>query len=226
MTSKVSMKGLFEIASHEGLVINPYLDSVNVLTFGIGHTASAGSPNPASIKTVDIDQRDERIKWAFEVFKKDIAKFETRVNKYVKVPVVQTEFDALVSFDLNTGAIDTAQLTKYLNKGDRIRAAGDDRSGFMGWKKPASIIGRREKEQTLFATGKYSAKVVPIYSTNSKRKPVKIGELTYDQFTKLMGSTGEDTPVTKPVVTPPSPVIEKPKNLVEAIVAIFKSIFK
>ena len=43
MATTVSTRGLVEIASHEGIVPMPYFDSVGVLTFGIGHTRSAGA---------------------------------------------------------------------------------------------------------------------------------------------------------------------------------------
>lgn len=181
---KVSNRGLFEIATHEGVVLNPYLDSVNVLTFGIGHTASAGSPDPKDIPIVGEDQFVERTVMAFKVFAEDIKKFEDRVNDAVKVPVSQAEFDALVSFDLNTGGIYKANLTKSLNAGNKAAAAGDANSGFMGWKIPSSIIPRRRKEQKLFATGIYSGKKAPLYSINRRQKPVKIGELDYDTFIK------------------------------------------
>ena len=41
----------------------------------------------------------------FGIFTADLATFEKRVNKAVKVPVAQHEFDALTSFDFNTGGI-------------------------------------------------------------------------------------------------------------------------
>ena len=46
---KVSDKGLIELVCHEGIVPYPYLDSVGVWTYGIGHTAAAGEPNPATM---------------------------------------------------------------------------------------------------------------------------------------------------------------------------------
>lgn len=179
---KVSNRGLFEIACHEGVVLNPYLDSVNVLTFGIGHTASAGDPNPSSLAVVGEDLYPERYTLAFKTFAKDIEKFEARVNDAVKVHVSQTEFDALVSFDLNTGGIYRAQLTKYLNAGNKQAAAGGNSSGFMGWTKPSAIIPRRKKEQKLFATGQYSGTEAPVYTVNSNRKPVAIGSISYEEF--------------------------------------------
>lgn len=40
-------RGLLALVRHEGIVPGPYLDVKQVWTFGIGHTASAGSPDPA-----------------------------------------------------------------------------------------------------------------------------------------------------------------------------------
>lgn len=230
---KVSDRGLFEIASHEGIVVNPYLDSVNVMTFGIGHTASAGQPDPAKMKVVGSEDYDSRIKLAFDVFAKDIQKFERRVNDAVKVPVNQTEFDALVSFDLNTGGIYKAMLTKHLNAGNRKAAAGSSNSGFMGWKRPASIISRRKKEQKLFATGQYSNITVPVYTVNSKRQPVRIKQLTYGEFVKMWyPAIDEPTPVPPSHRQPTPPVIErKPDeaqgvNFITSILEWFVSLFK
>jgi lysozyme len=145
---KVSNQGLIEIMSHEAIVLSPYKDSVGVWTIFVGHTAKAGDPNPARL-TKGVEQPMSE---AIKTFRKDIAKFEQRVNKAVKVDVSQSEFDALVSFDYNTGGIHRASLTKALNSGDRARAA----ELFMLWKKPKQIIKRRQKEMRLFRDGNYS----------------------------------------------------------------------
>ncbi len=70
----------------------------------------------------------------------------------LRVPVAAHEFDALVSFHFNTGAIARAELTERLNVGDRAGAA----ERFMNWKKPAAIIPRRQREQALFRDGRYA----------------------------------------------------------------------
>ena len=41
-------RGLLALVRHEGLVPGPYLDVKQVWTFGIGHTAAAGPPDPAT----------------------------------------------------------------------------------------------------------------------------------------------------------------------------------
>lgn len=71
----------------------------------------------------------------------------------MKVALKQHQFDALVSFHFNTGAIGRASFVKLLNAGDLVGAA----KGFMDWKKPAEIIGRRRAEQALFRDGVYGA---------------------------------------------------------------------
>ena len=160
---KVSKQGLLEIASHEAIVRSPYFDSVGVLTIGVGHTAMAGNPDPKTLKK----SKRYAYRWLLELFKHDIKKYEARVNKAVKVPLSQEQFDALVSFDYNTGGIYKAKLTKYLNLGQYKRAG----LAFMGWSKPASIIGRRTKEITLFLSGRYSnnGKILE-YQTNGAGK--------------------------------------------------------
>jgi len=154
---KVSDKGLAEIAGHEGIVPKRYLDSVGVWTIGIGHTVNAGDPNPSKVT------RELSIAEVMEIFRRDIAKFETRVNKAVKVPLLQHEFDALVSFDFNTGGIYRAKLTKSLNSGNKVEAA----KGFMGWVKPPEIRKRRTAEMNLFKSGRYGNGHASIFDTYS-----------------------------------------------------------
>lgn len=159
---KVSKQGVLEIASHEALVRSPYLDAVGVWTVGIGHTANAGQPDPKQMRK---DRRYSE-KWLLEIFRKDLEKFEKRVKKAVNIELEQHEFDALVSFDFNTGGIFKARLTKLLNAGKSKKLVG---AAFMGWSRPASIIPRRTKEMRLFLSGKYSNNgTILEYQTNGK----------------------------------------------------------
>lgn len=165
---KVSAKGVCEIAEHEGIVVAPYYDSVGVLTWGVGHTANAGGINPASMPLAMPKDVDYAIEKAISVFAEDLVKYADRVNKAVKVPVKQHQFDALVSFDFNTGGIFKANLTKKLNAGDVKGAA----SAFMGWLRPPEIRKRRTAEMNLFLTGNYDANGdrIPVWGTNGKGK--------------------------------------------------------
>lgn len=155
---ETSDKGVLEIAEHEGVVIGPYRDSVGVWTYGIGHTAAAGGINPEKMDRVDTrGWNDSRVKsevlFALRVFDEDLERYEARVRGAVRVPMMQHQFDALVSFDFNTGGIYRAKLTEALNRGDVDGAA----RGFMGWLRPKEILKRRTAEMKLFRTGNYDA---------------------------------------------------------------------
>jgi lysozyme len=196
---KVSKRGLVEIASHEGIVPMPYLDSVGVWTVGIGHAEVSGRPpNPRHMARGFAIPMTE----VFELFEDDIAAFARDVDRAVKVPVEQHEFDALVSFHYNTGGIFRASITKFLNRGDRKRAA----DAFMMWRRPPDIIGRRKKEQTLFRTGSYSSGGwASVYKANRQGRILwhthrrmnvmeMLGEEESEKITAILraGSVGED----------------------------------
>lgn len=170
---KTSLKGILEIAEHEGVVPAPYWDSVGVLTYGIGHTAAAGGLNPKDIPLTmpgNSYELNDAIQHAVEVFQKDLKSYEARVNKAIKVPLKQHQFDALVSFDFNTGGIHRANLTKQINAGDMSG------NGFMGWLRPVEIKKRRVAEQRLFRTGDYdhNGDLIPVWQTNSKGKLIGV----------------------------------------------------
>lgn len=142
---KASYNGLLFLAENEGAVLCPYVDSVGVWTIGIGHTASAGPPDPQDVQgNLSMDE-------VLSLFATDIVKYEDRCNKYITVSVAQHEFDAAVSFDYNTGAIDSAFWVDSLNAGDR-QAAGEQ---IMNWTSPPEVTSRRQREQNLFVHGDY-----------------------------------------------------------------------
>lgn len=163
---RVSDKGIVEIAEHEGIVPAAYKDSVGVWTFGVGHTSSAGGLDPREMNSAMPKGAalDDAIDRALMIFKDDLQKYEHRVNDAIKVPLAQHEFDALVSFDFNTGGIYRAKLTKAINSGDKSGG------GFMGWVRPPEIRKRRTAEMRLFQTGNYDANgnTVPIWKTDGK----------------------------------------------------------
>lgn len=150
---ETSAQGLWALAGHEGIVLSRYFDSKKVPTIGVGHTAAAGYPNPATY-TGELTLSE-----ALSLFKTDIKRYEREVNAAVKVPLKQHEFDALVSFHYNTGAIGKASFVKKLNAGDKAGAL----KGIMDWRKPAEIIPRRTAERDLFKTGKYPAPFAMLY---------------------------------------------------------------
>jgi lysozyme len=146
---KTSDKGMKFLAELEGVVLVPYKDSAGVWTICVGHTASAGPPNPQQCGQLTGEQ-------CRDIFATDLVKYEERVRKYVTAPMAQWEFDSFVSFDYNTGAIDEAVLVDEFNQGDKEACY----QAFMNWTTaggdPNALTSRREKEQKLFKYGDYS----------------------------------------------------------------------
>ena len=199
---KTSDKGIAFIVAHEGIVPGPYLDSVGVWTYGIGHTANAGAPNPATMPRgmpLDLDKELQKV---FALFRSDLAKFEARVNRRLGGKIVpQHQFDAAVSFDFNTGWIDRAKWVEAWIEG-RVGAAS--MSMVQNFRKPAEIIERREAEGRLLASGDYGSKTAAVWQLNGKGaviwKPVRT--LTPAQIVALM----RPSTWTEPTKTPAKPV--------------------
>jgi lysozyme len=122
-----------------------YLDPINVLTIGWGHTNHNGRQFDSSAVWTQTECDAE--------FLDDMAVFETAVNRLVTVPLNQDQFDALVSFTFNVGAgnLEKSTLLKKLNAGDFAGAAQE----FQRWNKAAGkvlpgLTRRRASEALLF----------------------------------------------------------------------------
>lgn len=137
---KTSAQGLIDIAYHEGICLQPYLDSVNVWTIGLGHTAMAGPPDPQSVKELTIKE-------AFDLLKADIVKYEAPVIQFGPKDLAQHEFDALVSFCFNVGPGNLRSLVNNRTKqqiGQNITAYS--RAGTNA----TAVLERRRMEQKTF----------------------------------------------------------------------------
>lgn len=216
---KTSDAGIFALALHEGIVPAPYLDSKGIFTYGIGHTLGAGYPDPAKMLRGMPTNLDAALRDVFDLFRRDLPKYEAAVNRAVKVKITQAQFDALVSFHYNTGAIGRASLVKRLNAGDVAGAA----AGFMAWSKPKEIIPRRKAEQALFASGTYPTGQATVWQVDKAGrviwKPVK--RLTKAQVLALLN--GEvaaphvtETAKSEHVAPDVSPIIEGKRTTIPA----------
>ena len=174
MVQTISNQGLAFLASHEGIVPAPYKDSVGVWTWGVGHTAAAGSPNPATLPKAMPADLDTAIRKVLRTFRMDVTKYEADVRGAFNVPLTQSQFDAAVSFHYNTGAIRSASWVKLFNAGQKTQAI----KSIMNWKKPAGIIPRRKAERDLFGNGTYGKTDTVVWGTDGNghviRKPVRI----------------------------------------------------
>ena len=203
---KTSDKGIAALVLHEGIVPAPYLDSKGIWTFGVGHTAAAGAPIPGTMPRGMPTDLDAALAQVFAVFASDLAKYEAAVTDAIKVPVSQHEFDALVSFHYNTGAIARAALTGLLNKGDRSAAA----TAFMGWSKPAEIIDRRRAEQKLFRDGIYPTGSLTVWNAAETGKVVWRPAKTISQVEAVDKIRAAMGAVTAPQIETPAAASARP----------------
>ena len=144
----ISNKGLDLIKHEEAFMSHPYLDVALVPTIGYGTTHYNGgravtmSDHSISRDTATLLLRDQIDKH-----------YGKMVNHYVRVPVTQNQFDALVSFAYNvgTGALKHSTLLRKLNHGD-YDAIPDEllKWTHAGGKVVKGLIARRKKEASLF----------------------------------------------------------------------------
>lgn len=146
----LSQAGVDVLAEREGCELTAYLDTVGVLTIGIGHTSAAGPPAVTQGMVITEDQ-------AHKIFRADNVRFRKEAAHLVKVPCFQHEWDALCSFLFNLGTTQFAGSTAL----ERLNAknyAGVPEA-MLWWNKPPEIIPRRKGEAHQFATGEYVARI-------------------------------------------------------------------
>lgn len=122
-----------------------YLDPVNVLTIGWGHTNDNGRQFDASSVWTQVECDNE--------FLADMTIFENAVLRLVTVQLNQNQFDALVSFTYNLGAANLGRSTllKLVNAGNFAGAAQQfPRWNKAGGKVLAGLARRRAAEAALF----------------------------------------------------------------------------
>lgn len=146
----IGSRGLELIRHFEGLYLNAYKDEAGIWTIGWGHTGLQHNDGTV-YKGRSISEAE-----AAALLRYDMNQFEARVLALVKVALTQDQFDALVSFDFNTGGLTLesgglSTLTRKLNAGDYDGASNE----FPKWNKVGSkavkgLTRRRASERGLF----------------------------------------------------------------------------
>lgn len=138
-----------EVASKEDCVLEAYLDSENVWTWGFGLTVASGhNPMRYRKKPATIERAVEVYIWALRRYAREV------LDAFEGHALTPAQFAAALSFHWNTGKIGVASWVNSFKRGD-MRAAS---AGFLVYNKPASIVGRRKKEHDLFFKSKWSGK--------------------------------------------------------------------
>lgn len=150
--SLVSVGGYHHIKQSEGIHLTAYADPG---TGGAPWTICYGHTGPEVYRGLRVTQAQCEA-WLRE----DVMEAEAYVQRYVKVPLRQGEYDAYVSFVFNAGPDNfrTSTMLRLLNSGDRVGACKQ----FPRWKYAnkmilQGLVVRRFAEQRmcLQATGSY-----------------------------------------------------------------------
>ncbi len=153
---EISNAGIDLIKQFEGFRTNAYDDGAGVQTIGFG---TIKYPNGIRVKAGDTCTEEE----AETYLRNDVKSAVATVNKLVKdVPLTQNQFDSLVSFQYNTGALGKSTLLKKLlvNPADETIYKYDndnpvDSCEFLRWVKGGGkvmngLVTRRKKEADLY----------------------------------------------------------------------------
>lgn len=165
------------IKEGEGLVLYTYDDAnpgkpflrgkpKGELTIGYGHTSAAGEP------TVKPGMKITKAE-AEAIFKRDIQKYVNDVNRLVTVELTQNQFDALVSFHYNTGALGKSTLLKKVNAGQFSQVPAE----FMKWvndngRMVPGLVNRRRAEVAMWR-GLESDNIAPASTKVDTPQPAK-----------------------------------------------------
>lgn len=142
----ISEAGIEFMKSWEQFQPTVYDDGYGVRTIGYGHKMLRGE---------DFGTMTEEA--ATELLRKDLLWAINAVNKALTVDQTAQQFDALVSFEFNTGSFGISTLCRVINSGgdnDAIKAQ------FMRWvnaqgKFSQGLVNRRTAEVNVYIDGNY-----------------------------------------------------------------------
>jgi lysozyme len=128
------------ITKEEGSRNKAYKDSKGLWTIGVGHLIKADKQHLITATLTDQEVEDllrSDLKWCSEA-----------VESSVRVPLSQSQFDALYSlcFNIGEGAFRKSTVVRKLNEND-LKGAAD---AIEMWNKPAVLINRRKREKAMF----------------------------------------------------------------------------
>lgn len=196
MATRVSAKGAFCIAAHEGLVPARYIDLAGVDTWGVGHTHNAGQPDPREMPFEMPHHVHSAMEQAWTVFVIDLERYTDDVTNILGTTLTQAELDGWVMWHFNTGGIWATSAVDMWRRGDKESAARKlqewNKATIGGVKRVVdALTDRRADEANLILFGRYPAREMPVYKTNGKGKvnwrPIEI--YTFDDWQIFIKTT-------------------------------------
>jgi lysozyme len=153
--AQLSEAGARFVARFEGFSGKLYNDPANHCTIGYGHLVHHGPINGSEPDEFCSGITEAA---ALALLREDAASAAAAVCAAAKVPLSQTQLDALISFTFNVGngAFAKSTLLKLLNGGDYNSVPSQlGRWTKAGGKTLPGLVSRRTAEGELFAHGRY-----------------------------------------------------------------------
>jgi len=149
----LSVDGLSRLCSREGFSPVLYDDVAGFCTIGFGHLVHRGRTGTCEAAEAGF-RGDCSYDRAKELLREDVGFAEVAVRTHVKYPLLQPQFDALVSFVFNVGvsAFHGSTLLKHINRGQfNTVPAQFLRWIFAGGNIIPGLLKRRKEEAAQFA---------------------------------------------------------------------------
>ena len=138
---RIAKAGLDMIKHFEGLELEAYKCPAGVWTIGYGHIKGVQEGDVITEQQAD------------DMLVEELKEYENYINTYVKCPLSQNQFDALVSWVYNLGPanLQASTLLKVLNKGDYAGVPAQiKRWNKAGGRVLEGLTRRRQAEADLF----------------------------------------------------------------------------
>lgn len=141
---KTSDNGRAFIEAFEGKFLHAYDDGTGVWTIGFGHTSAAGEPKVYRGQAITEAECDA-------ILAADLAAVERNVERCIKIQMTQAQFDALVSFDFNTGSLAKSSIDDKINAGNSAAAMSTLlQYDHAGGRQMDGLTRRRQAERLMF----------------------------------------------------------------------------
>lgn len=140
---KLSIIGLELIQHFEGFEAEIYIDAAGYPTIGYGHLIKPGEDFSNGISEAQ----------AAALLAQDVGFAEYAVRRLIHTPLVQSQFDALVSFTFNLGggALQRSTLRRKVNRAEHTEVPDEFmRWVFAGGRRLRGLMRRRQAEAQLY----------------------------------------------------------------------------
>lgn len=204
MDTKLTPKAEFVIAMEEGVVPTRYRDKVGVDTWGIGHTAKAGDPDPRKMTFSMPANVEGAVAEALRVYRSDLRRCVQDVLDNFG-PMEPHELAGWTNWHFNTGGAHTSSARAKWRAGDKagaVRVLKSWNKVTRNGKKEVSpvLVKRRDIEAGMILNKQFpsTAPGLPVWPTNGAGKVIwrELYRLTLEDYQRIAGHEAPRSAIT------------------------------